>query len=136
MDSYKISHREKLRESLSKPIDKRMMVLLSGIERKPELYLGSEANIRCLFHFLNGWQLAAWESRDDGEAGLNEKMNAFLALKYNDFDALNWESLLIRHEGEEAAFSKFFEYFHLMDNPSTASSLAVCSRQEVDNAKP
>ena len=42
-------------------------------------------------------------------------MNAFLALKYNDFDSLNWEGLIIRHEGEDAAFSKFFEYFHMMD---------------------
>ena len=39
----------------------------------------------------------------------------FLALKYNDYDSLNWKGLIIRHEGEDAAFSKFFEYFHMMD---------------------
>ncbi len=56
-------------------------------------------------------------NRDHEEASLNEKMNAFLALKFNDFDSLNWEDLLIRHEGEDTAFSKFFAYFHMMENP-------------------
>lgn len=113
--------KEELRKSLSKPLDKRMTELLSAIEKKPALFLGNEANIRCLFHFLNGWQLAACENWNNEEASLNEKMNAFLALEYEDFDTLNWEHLLIRHEGEDAAFGKFFEFFHLMDNQSKRS---------------
>ena len=114
MDSHEILRAE-LGSSLNKPLNERMKELLSGIEAGPELYLGNDVNIRCLFHFLNGWQMAAPENQDEGEAGLNEKMNAFLALKYNDFDSLNWEGLLIRHEGEEAAFNRFFEYYHMMD---------------------
>ena len=114
MDSYEIIV-EEMRKSLNKPLNNRMKDMLSRIETRPELYFGNEANIRYLFHFLNGWQMAVEENRDDGEASLNEKMNAFLALKYNDFDSLNWEGLIIRHEGEDAAFSKFFEYFHMMD---------------------
>ena len=114
MDSYEV-FAEEMRKSLNKTLNNRMKDLLSRIETRPELYFGNEANIRSLFHFLNGWQMAEEENRDDGEASLNEKMNAFLALKYNDFDSLNWEALIIRHEGEDAAFSKFFEYFHMMD---------------------
>ena len=114
MDSYEVFV-EEMRKSLNKPLNNRMKDLLSRIETRPELYFGNEANIRYLFHFLNGWQMAVEENRDDGEASLNEKMNAVLALKYNDFDSLNWEALIIRHEGEDAAFSKFFEYFHMMD---------------------
>ena len=108
--------KEEWRRSLSKPLNKRMTELLSAIERNPALFLGNEANIRCLYHFLNGWQMAACENRNHEEVSLNEKMNAFLALKYEDYDTLNWEDLLIRHEGEDAAFRKFFEFFHLMDN--------------------
>ena len=113
MDSYEVNV-EEMRKSLNKPLNNRMKDMLSRIETRPELYFGNEANIRYLFHFLNGWQMAVEENRDDGEASLNEKMNAFLALKYNDFDSLNWKGLIIRHEGEDAAFSKFFEYFHMM----------------------
>ena len=89
MDSYEGFEGE-LRRSLNKPLNERMKELLSRIEAGPELYLGNDVNIRCLFHFLNGWQMTAPENRDDGEASLNEKMNAFLALKYNDSDSLNW----------------------------------------------
>ncbi len=107
--------KEELRKLREKPLDKRIAALISEIERKPALYIGNDINIRCLFHFLNGWQTADSENRDPTEVCLNEKMNAFLALKYEDYDPLNWEDLLIRHEGEDAAFDKFFEYFHLME---------------------
>lgn len=116
METIKNCHKEELRKLLDKPLDKRIVALLSGIERNPALYIGNETDIRCLFHFLNGWQMAAFENRDQMEICLNEKMDAFLALEYNDFDSLNWAHLLIRHEGEGAAFGKFFEYFHLMEN--------------------
>ena len=46
------------------------------------------------------------ENWDDEE--VNEIMNVFPALKYNGFDSLNWRSLIIRHEGEDASFSRFF----------------------------
>ena len=107
---------EDLRASLSKPLNRGVAGLVLQIERRPMMFLGGDIGIRSLFHFLNGWQLGAREDQDHGEAGLNEKMNAFLALKYNDFDTLNWKMLLIRHEGEDAAFDKFFECFHLMES--------------------
>ena len=116
METVKSFLKEELRKLLDKPLDKRIVALLSEIERRPALYIGNDINIRCLFHFLNGWQMAVFENLDPIGACLNEKMNAFLALKYEDFDSLNWEYLLIRHEGEDAAFGKFFEYFHLMEH--------------------
>ena len=63
------------------------------------------------------------ENWDDEE--VNEKMNVFPALEYNGFDSLNWRSLIIRHEGEDASFSRFFEYFHMMDMLSTNSSYPI-----------
>lgn len=100
MEPIKIFYKEELRKRMDKPLDKRIVALLSEIERRPALYLGNEMNIRCLFHFLNGWQTAVFDNRDTMDVCLNEKMNVFLALKYEDFDSLNWEHLLIRHEGK------------------------------------
>lgn len=114
MESYILSYKEILKKSLCKPLEKRLLELLPKIEERPMLFLGNDLNIRCLFHFLNGWQTAMIDSRDDAEASLNEKMNAFLALKYNDFRTLNWMAFLIEHEGEEHAFGKFFEYLHIV----------------------
>ena len=71
MDSYEV-FAEKMRKSLNKTLNNRMKDLLSRIEIRPELYFGNEANIQSLFHFLNGWQMAEEENRDDGEASLNE----------------------------------------------------------------
>ena len=116
METAKSFLKEELKKLLDKPLDKRIVALVSEIERRPALYIDNDISIRCLFHFLNGWQMAVFENRDPMEVCLNEKMNAFLALKYEDFGSLNWEYLLIRHEGENAAFGKFFEYFHLMEN--------------------
>ena len=114
MDRIKTHFLYELRKSLDKPLDGRTAELIPEIERRPQLFLGSDdVNILCLFHFLNGWQAARFEDLGPSQASLNERMNAFLALKYNDFDSLSWKDLLIRHEGEDAAFGRFFEYFHM-----------------------
>lgn len=107
---------DELESTVRKPMDKNVIPLLQEIEKRPALFIGNDVNIRCLFHFLNGWQMGAAKKMRDGEICLDEKMNAFLALKYGDFDSLNWEGLLIKHEGEAAAFGKFFEYLHEMEN--------------------
>ena len=101
---------DELESTVRKPMDKNVIPLLQEIEKRPALFIGNDVTIRCFFHFLSGWQMR------DGEICLDEKMNAFLALKYGDFDSLNWEGLLIKHEGEEAAFGKFFVYLHEMEN--------------------
>lgn len=107
---------ENYRRSLTKPLDGEVLELLKEIESKPALYIGNDQNVRCLFHFLNGWGYAKQVWKNQESASLNEKMNAFLALNYNDLDSLNWAQLLIRHEGEEAAYGKFFEYLHVIDH--------------------
>ncbi len=120
MDACRFFEAERLK-SLRKPLDQRIAELVGEIERRPGLYLGDDQNVRCLFHYLNGWQTAAYPAPDytppdHTQGSLNEKMNAFLALKYHDTASLNWLDLLIRHEGEDAAYGKFFQYFHAMND--------------------
>ena len=78
---------DELKSTVRKPMDISVVPLLREIEKRPALFIGNDVNIRCLFHFLSGWQMGAAKKMNDGEVSLNEKMNAFLALKYGDFDS-------------------------------------------------
>lgn len=105
-----VRQREALKQKARKPLNGRLIALLNQIEKRPALFVGSDSDLRALFHYLNGWQCAVGCE----DANLNERMNAFIALKYGDFDSLNWADLLIRHEGEAASVRRFFECFHEM----------------------
>lgn len=109
-----VRQREELKQKTRKPLNGRLIALLNQIEKRPALFVGSDSDLRALFHFLNGWQCAMGGMPGCEDANLNERMNVFVALKYGDFDSLNWADLLIRHEGEAAAVRKFFECFHEM----------------------
>ena len=97
-----------------KPIDPRLLDIIAKIEARPAIWIGNDKDIRAVFHFLNGWQCAM--GYDERYAPFNRKLNLFLALHYHDFDVLNWASLLLRHEGENSALRKFFEFVQMIDN--------------------
>ena len=102
-------------ELQQKPINPRLLEMISKIEERPALWVGNAKDIRAVFHFLSGWQYAM--GFDEQYAPLNQKLNLFLALHYRDFNTLNWAGLLIKHEGEDSALRKFFEFVRMIDKP-------------------
>ena len=90
-----------------------IITVLKKIEEKPQMFLGSEINLKYLHFIIEGYIMSEEDNGKTESLMLFERFKNYFNGIYGHVSYFAWYDVLRqKHESEQEAFDKFFELFY------------------------